>query len=234
MMSIDRVTRGFLVVAGGVLLTGVAMLVVGNLSSAAVPSPPDPVLRVPLRLVLWLAAGLMLAAALFTLWGGRTEWQLGVVLSLAAGYWIYRMAARRAGCEDAGVYFAPVADVFGLSGGALLGLADVSFGAMFRGGVTVLLWPGRRALEARRRREEKEQVKTCCPVCGGHLQFAIQNAGQKISCPHCANIVTLAACEQIKISCYFCKGHIQFPVSAAGRKIPCPHCRKEITLMRPG
>jgi len=80
-----------------------------------------------------------------------------------------------------------------------------------------------------------EALKLSCPAGGGHIQFAIQNLGRKISCSHCQATVTLRQPgEKLKMSCFFCQGHIEFPPHALGRKISCPHCKGEITLQPSG
>jgi uncharacterized paraquat-inducible protein A len=75
-----------------------------------------------------------------------------------------------------------------------------------------------------------ESRKMACPGCGGHIEFAARNQGQRIPCPHCRTEITLRKPEHLKMSCHFCRGHIDFPAHALGTKMPCPHCRMDITL----
>lgn len=79
----------------------------------------------------------------------------------------------------------------------------------------------------------KVRFKILCPSCGGHIQFAAQNLGQQIPCPHCRTTITLRKPELLKMSCAICKEHIAFPVHAIGQQIPCPHCKNEMTLKEP-
>jgi DNA-directed RNA polymerase subunit RPC12/RpoP len=72
-----------------------------------------------------------------------------------------------------------------------------------------------------------------CPACGGHIEFAAQNLGQEIPCPHCQKTITLHKPDLLKMACFFCHGHIEFPTHAIGTKMACPHCKMNITLKAP-
>jgi len=80
------------------------------------------------------------------------------------------------------------------------------------------------------RTKESKFSKMFCPACGGHIKFAIQNHGQRTSCPHCKANVTLRKEKNLKMACFFCQGHIEFPPHALGTKMACPHCKMDITL----
>jgi DNA-directed RNA polymerase subunit RPC12/RpoP len=76
-------------------------------------------------------------------------------------------------------------------------------------------------------------LKISCSHCGGHIEFASQNVGQQIPCPHCRKSIALRKPDFLKMACFFCKEHIEFPAHAIGEKMPCPHCKMDITLKEP-
>lgn len=146
-----------------------------------------------------------------------------LVAWLAANLAIYRIGLWTMGWHH------PYAWVAGLIAGLNISprIADLIIGAisayLLTGSIT-MLWLKRRTVQ------EAKFLKMSCPTCGGHIQFAAQNHGQTISCPHCRKETTLRKSENLKMSCFFCKEHIEFPVHALGQKISCPHCKMEITL----
>ena len=81
--------------------------------------------------------------------------------------------------------------------------------------------------------QQTETRKMTCPGCGIHIRFALQNLGQRISCPHCQKIITLREPDLLKTVCLYCKQHVEFPADAIGERIRCPHCKNEMTLKEP-
>jgi DNA-directed RNA polymerase subunit RPC12/RpoP len=67
----------------------------------------------------------------------------------------------------------------------------------------------------------------------GRTEFASQNVGQQIPCPHCRKSIALRKPDFLKMACFFCQEHIEFPAHAIGEKMPCPHCKLDITLKEP-
>jgi DNA-directed RNA polymerase subunit RPC12/RpoP len=41
--------------------------------------------------------------------------------------------------------------------------------------------------------DNQNELKCVCPICGGHIQFPIEEDGQEVECPHCGKLIILKA-----------------------------------------
>ena len=174
-------------------------------------------------LLLGTAQLLVAAVCLFT---RKRALGLGLIAWLAVNFLVYRIGLWTEGWHQSCGFLLELlspslrtADLFECVSAALL-LA--SSGAA--------LWFGKQAAAGT---AHGEALKVPCPSCGGHIEFATGDLGQKIPCPHCRATVTLRKPDLLKMACFFCQEHIEFPPHAIGTKIPCPHCKMDITLKAP-
>lgn len=216
--------RHFIRCAGGLLLAAALTRFLIAISSAQSLALPDPVLGIPLRLAVLLAGALELGAALFCLFGSRTRLQIAALVWLATNLVVYHVGLYWMKVHPQGTFLGSLTDPLHLAG-TKMGLVVRVLPVVFVVGsyaTAISVWRGAR---------RKQFLKMSCPGCGGHIKFAFQNLGQKVSCPHCQTSVILRPPdESLKMSCFFCQGHIAFPSHALGQKMPCPHCQKDITL----
>lgn len=231
----EKFIRIHLYSVGAWLLALTTVLVLANLQGQPSDYVPvrDPFFGLRLPVLYWIAGGISLVAAVYCLFGRQTGLQLGLVLWLAANMLVASLGLRfmdaKGGLRG---YLGEMSDVFGMSTGAMSWLLTISMGYLFIGSLIAVAIP----LVSRRIaiRRSKIRPKMACAWCGGHLEFALANLGQKISCPQCARSITLRRPdENLKIACFFCGGHIEFPPHAIGEKMPCPHCKMDITLKEP-
>jgi hypothetical protein len=216
----------FVLSAGGILLLGGTVKVLDFFARPQVPDMTDPIFAMPFRQIVLLFGMAELVVACLCLFTNKRTLSLGLLAWLVANLAIYRVGLWTMGWPH------PYAWVVGLVNGLDVSprIADLIIGAtsayLLIGSIAVL-WIERRMVKA------ANFLKMSCPSCGVHIRFAIQNVGQKISCPHCQKETTLRKPENLKMSCFFCKEHIEFPAHALGQKISCPHCNRGITLMEP-
>src|SRR5882757_8162957 len=74
------------------------------------------------------------------------------------------------------------------------------FSAFLLIGSIRMLWLGKGDLVAVPN-NQAESLKISCPCCGVHIQFATQNLGQQLSCPHCRTSITLRKPDLLKMAC---------------------------------
>jgi hypothetical protein len=211
--------------AGALLAASAAAVLLCLLGGAGFVAPHDPLLGVPARLVLSVYAAVAAAVALACVLGRPSATKALLVLWLTLNVVVYVVATRWTGQREI-AYLADLAAVFHLQPATAARLAALAFVGMCCAGLVALLglWLGGYLAESR---------KMTCPACGGHIEFALRNLGQKIPCPHCRHEVTLRRPQNLKTNCFFCQGHIEFPAHAIGQKIHCPHCKRDITLKEP-
>ena len=187
-------------------------------------SPADPVFALPLPTLFWIMGGGALLAALICLFVRNIKLSLYLLAWLAMNGLVYLTGAYFQNWHGLTGLLNDFSRAFHLSPSFVNALLYPLAGGLLAGSVGSLLWLWR--LE----KKTKGQIKTICPACGGHVQFAPQNAGQQIPCPHCRKPMTLRLADQLKMTCFFCHEHIAFPAHALGQKLPCPHCHRDITL----
>jgi len=231
----EKLIRAYIYSAGSLLLALATVLMLANFQRQPTDFIPvrDMVLNLQLPALFWILGGMVLLAALLCLFGRQTNLQLGIVLWLATNLIVYRIGLHYMGAKG-GVqgYLGEMSDVFGLSTGTMSGLLIAAVWYLVIGSLIAmtLAW----AAEKIGSNRAKLSIKMACAQCGGHIEFFLRNLGQKISCPHCQNRITLCKPEEsLKMACFFCHEHIAFPVHAIGEKIPCPHCNMDITLKEP-
>jgi hypothetical protein len=224
------VPRFFIRSAGALLLTAAFVLFLTNLATGELAQPRDPLLHVSIRLWFWFCGMTFLLVALFCLFGRWEFRQLAMLVWVSTILVVYFTALLWLETNKPGFLFASIGDTFGVSVNLATGVAACVLAYIFLGGVTMLLWL-LWGVRVRKWAVHPDQFfKLFCPGCGGHIQYAVHNVGERVSCPHCAAAVTLRSPGNLKMSCYFCKEHIEFPSHAIGTKMPCPHCKREITL----
>jgi len=210
--------------AGGLLVGAALTRFLIVLSAAQSLALPDPVVGIPLRLVVVLAGVVELAAAWFCLSGRQRRLQVGLLFWLATNLVVFHAGLFWMKIHPQGTFLGRLTDPLQLAGtitGLVVFWLPVAF-VLASYAAAAGLW-----LESRRGAFQK----MFCPGCGGHIKFATQNLGQEAACPHCQIGVTLRKPnENLKMTCYFCKGHIEFPAHAIGTRMPCPHCQMDITL----
>lgn len=219
--------KSFIPVAGGLLVAAALVRFLILFSPAQSLALPDPFLEIPLRPAIFSAGLLELAAGLVCLFGKNLRLQTMALAWLATNWLVYRIGLMWLGIHPQGTFLGMLTDPLKLAG-TPAGFVAAWLPLVFVGicyTATIDSWLGSR-------RENFARIS--CPACGGHIRFARQNLGRKISCPHCRQNVTLRRPEEnLKMSCYFCQGHIEFPPHAIGEKMPCPHCKMDITLKEP-
>jgi DNA-directed RNA polymerase subunit RPC12/RpoP len=202
------------------------MLFLGNLGSAGLVQPQDPLFMISVRTLFWIVGAIALGMALVCLFGKGVWLKLILILWLATNFCVYQIGfLQRGNYRGPGAYLASPASTFGISSNtAWLIVITVSI-YLLSGSLMALLWLWRE--------DSKGYLKTACAHCGGHITFLPNALGQQISCPHCRAAITLSKPdENLKMICVLCGGHVEFPTHALGQKIPCPHCRSTITLLK--
>lgn len=214
--------------AGVLLLAMSASLVVSTWTSGALIQPRDPVLGISIHKLFLIVAVIAGLVALICLFGEKLLQQLTWILWFSAIFEIYQFGLLGDGGRSLSVYLTDFHAAFGISAESVTVLAEVSFASLFLGGCIALLlvFTGAVKLPA----STNDCFKIFCPVCLGKIQFAVQDVGREIACPHCRAPITLQEPANLKMTCILCGGHIEFPVYGLGQKIPCPHCRATITL----
>jgi predicted RNA-binding Zn-ribbon protein involved in translation (DUF1610 family) len=230
-----RILRIFTHSAAALLLALATALFLINLTGPPhLVLPRDPISGLSLRYLCWIIGGLAVLIAWFCLFSERPVRTIPWVAWLAADFLIYRIALYFEGCHSLTGFLASVTYAFGLPAKAASVLVDVAFAYLLIGSCAALLWQWRHSSKNQLlQHSSTPSSKMACPACGVHIEFAAQNAGQKVPCPHCGATVTLRKPDLLKTVCFFCKGHIEFPPHAIGTRIPCPHCKMDITLKEP-
>jgi hypothetical protein len=217
--------------AGVLLLAAALVLFISVWAGTRLIHPHEPLFGMSLPGFFCIVGGFELAVATICLFGQNTFLQAVLVLWLAMNF-----AAYQAGLWWMGVnggykgYLGDVSAAFGISAGTADMLLKILVLYLLVGSLFSFLWPWIKRESTESQGNTDGYMKTSCPACGGHIQFAAQNVGQKISCPHCQKETTLRMPGLLKMSCYFCKEHIEFPSHAIGHKMRCPHCKNDITL----
>ena len=231
-MKTISLPRQFVGSAGVLLLVAALMMFISLWSGRGLVHPHEPLLGMSLPKFFCICGGFELAVALICLFGQNTFLKAVLILWLAvnfaayqAGLWWMNGAAGFKG------YLGDVSAAFGISAGT----ADLILKALvlylLAGSLLSLAWSWIKKESKEIQDNADGHLKTACPSCGGHIRFASQNLGRKISCPHCQKETTLRKPGLLKMSCYFCREHIEFPSHAIGHKMRCPHCKNDITLM---
>jgi DNA-directed RNA polymerase subunit RPC12/RpoP len=224
-----KAERLFLDPGAIVFLTAATALVVSNLAPAYLGYPHDPVFMVSIRALFWIGAGAFLLVSLACLFGKESKLWILCVTWVATNLGVYWLGLLWCGGGNLSGYFATFPDAFGVSARAVSIAAELAVGYLLLGGWFCLIWLWRRE----RLDKAAASRKMTCPACGGHIQFAWQNAGRHVACPHCRAAIVLLADDTLKMTCVLCGGHLEFPAYALNRKIKCPHCMGDITLKAP-
>jgi hypothetical protein len=214
--------------AGSMLLAIATSLFLINLTSPSdLVMPHDPIFFLSVRHLFWIIGSIALVTALVCLFDGQPVRQMVLLAWLATNFAIYEFGAYWQGCRGLTGYLGGFSQVFGISPRIANAIAIAVLAYMLIVSYASLLWLWRN------KRMERYFLKMPCPACGARIKFALQNLGQKTSCPLCQTTITLRKAEILKISCFFCQEHIEFPAHAIGKKMPCPHCKMDITLKEP-
>jgi len=226
--------RYFIFSAGAILLAAALTRFLTAAGQAQVWALPDPVLGIPLRYALLIVGTFELVVALICLFGKRIGLQVGLLAWLAINCLVFQIGAYVMHCNWQATGIGSVTDPLQLTRG-LTGII-IGFIPLYllagSGTASFWLWFGKHAENPLE--EEAKSIKMSCPSCGVHIQYAIENLGQSITCPKCQTGVTLRKpADNLKMFCYFCKGNIEFPAHAIGEKLRCPHCNNNITLKGP-
>jgi hypothetical protein len=209
--------------AGAFLLAVALLLFLGNLGSATLLQPRDPVLMISLRSLCWGAGLGALVLALLCLFVRSLWLKLALLLWAGVNLLIWQSAIYyQTHHWSLSGYFGILENAFHLPGSFSDWIAKMATGGLILGSSLSIFWLW-----------TKNTLKVACPHCGGRIAFDRKNLGQEIPCPHCQKILTLHKAESLKMPCFFCKENIEFPAHALGQKIPCPHCKMDITLKEP-
>jgi hypothetical protein len=196
--------------------------------------PRDPISGIPLRYLFWILGAIAALIAFLCLFSERPARLIPWVAWLATNFLIYRIGLYVEGCHSLTGFLASATYTFGIPAKAASLLVDAAFGYLFIGSCAALLLHWRQSSNNPLLQQSiNPSLKLSCPACGVHIEFATEDLGQKIPCPHCRATVTLRKADLLKTVCFFCKGHIEFPPHAIGEKIHCPHCKMDITLKEP-
>lgn len=226
----QKLIRAYTYSAGSLMLALAVTFILANFQKQPTDFVPahDLVFSLRLPILFWIMGGILSIVALLCLFGRQTNWQLPLILWLAMNLIFYGIGLNFTGAKG-GIkgYLGEMGDVFGVSTNTMAGLLTISMWYLLIGSLIALTMAWLCELMKR----ANPSIKIACANCGGHIEFFVQNLGQKISCPHCQNSLTLRKPEEnLKMSCFFCKEHIEFPAHAIGEKISCPHCKMDITL----
>jgi hypothetical protein len=224
----SKAIRLFTDSAGALLLaTAVALIISIRGADADLAWPHDSVLMISLRTLYWIFAGLASGMALVCLFGRLAGFKMALILWLILNVTVYALAVHWNGHGGSiSAYWNSLAEAFGIAPGAAYFLLTILFFYLLLGSSASLAW----LWMNKSKTQDTGFLKVFCHSCGGHIQFAIQNLGQLIPCPHCRTMIVLKHSENIKMSCPSCDGHIEFPVHGLGQSIACPHCTTPITL----
>jgi hypothetical protein len=229
-MNLTKIARGYIRSVGVLMLAAGMVCILAAIAAQGTQQPRDPVFLLPLILLFCIIAGIMLAGALICLFVQKEKWPMAWIVWLALNFLVYRIGLNYCGVTGGWQgYTGPLASAFGIGNLMVSWLIDATLISFLVGGLLVLalgFW------SVNQKPLHPTQTLICW-ACGGHIKFALENAGRQTSCPHCAKPVKLRREENLKMSCFFCQGHIEFPAYALGTKLPCPHCRKDITLLSP-
>jgi hypothetical protein len=220
----------FVLSAGGILALAGASRVMDALQTTQVLDLPDPLSGLPFRYLLLSVGVAELVVAWLCLFTNRRGLALGLVSWLAINWVVYRVGLWTMGWPHPWVYVDDLTDWLRVSPLLADGILLATALYLVIGSAVLLLLPASKLAVLP---ERVDGFKMSCPACGVHIEFAVQNLGQKIPCPHCRAAVTLRKPDLLKTVCFFCKEHIEFPPHAIGTKIPCPHCKMDITLKEP-
>lgn len=215
-------TDSFALFAGGALFFIGLAEILGAIGQSQVLGLTDPIFGISFRHLMLLTGMVQLAISPVLLF---TNWRmlgLGLAAWISANFLVFRIGLWSMGWHHSSGF---MIDPLGLSMAATDVISSLLSTILLVGSVAIL-WLERRKVQA------ANFLKMPCPSCGGHIRFAIQNLGQKISCPHCQKETTLRKPENLKMSCVLCGGHVEFPAHAVGQKIQCPHCGRSITLLQ--
>ena len=222
----SKLTLYFTNSVAGLLTAFATALFLGNIASADIVQPHDPLFAIRMDLFFWILGLAAMAVAIGCIFMRQPHFKLALILWFAATVVIYRLGLQWQGVHTALGYLGRLAHTFNLSTGFTNSLLHLLFLYLFTGSTVLWLWN----LLAR---PEEVPLKVICIHCGGHIAFSARNLGQKIPCPHCHKETTLRKSDLLKMTCFFCQEHVEFPIHAIGEKIPCPHCKMDITLKEP-
>ena len=230
-----RLTLIFTHTAAALLLVMASALFLINLAGPIhLVLPRDPISGISLRYLFWIFGAIAALLAFLCLFSERPARAIPWVAWLATNFLIYRIGLYFEGCHNLTGFLASATYAFAIPAKAASLLVDAAFTYLFIGSCILLLW---RWLSSSTtpilHHSTTPFLKMCCPACGTHIEFAAQDVGQKVPCPHCRATVTLRKPDLLKTVCFFCKGHIEFPPHAIGERIQCPHCKMDITLKEP-
>ena len=171
------------------------MLFISCASDRGAILPHEPVFMISLSTFLRVVVGLELAVALVCLFGRSTFVQFSLVLWFAMSFMAYRIGMAFLGVVGGfNGYSGNITDAFGIPHGVANALLE---------GIPLYLlavvWLRTACLWWFQRQQRLHPVlKGPCPACGGHITFAIQNLGQKVSCPHCQKETALSKPDNLE------------------------------------
>ena len=223
--------KSFIYSAGGILLAAALMRFLVAAGTAQALALPEPMLGIPLRYAVLMVGIFELVVALICLFGKHVGLQIGWLAWLSTNLVVFWIGLLTMHYHPQATCIGSLTDLLHLARGTTGHIMEFTPVYLLMGSYAALIWVWLESRTAQAHKLAAESLKISCPACGGHIRFAIQNLGQKISCPHCQKETTLRKPESLKMSCFFCKEHIEFPAHALGQKIFCPHCNRGITLM---
>src|SRR4051812_45153918 len=173
----------FIKSAGFVLLVAASSRFSIASGSASFLTLPDPALGVPLRYSVLIVGAIELTVALICFFGKGIHLKAGWLAWCATNYIVFQAGLFWMHCHSQATCIGSLTDPLHVSRGWIgiitaflpLYLAIGSYIAV------VQLWL---MSKAARSCEVIELIKMSCPTCDGHIKFAVQNLGEKISCPH--------------------------------------------------
>jgi len=226
----DKWISSFLKWAGVILLVAALSRFLIAFGDAAFLGLPDPALGVPLRYAILTVGVIELVVALICLFGKETHLRAGWLAWCTTNYVVFLIGLFWMHCHSQATCIGSLTDPLRISRGwtGIITAFLPLFLAIGSYTAVIQLWVTGRASKPV---EVVELIKMSCPVCAGHIKFAVQNLDEEIPCPHCQTTIALRRPENLKMSCRLCNGHIEFPAHAIGQKIACPHCTKPITLL---
>jgi hypothetical protein len=221
----------FMLTAGGILVLGSLTAFFTATGKSQPLDMPDPILGIPIRYIVLFVGIVELAIAGLCLFTSRKQWSLMLIMWLMVNLSVYRIGLWTMGWHHPYWLLGSLMEALNISPLMADGIISL-FSAFLLIGSLILLCFGKGDQVAVPNYVD-ESLKMSCQFCGGHIKFATQNLGQKISCPHCQKHITLRKSDLLKMACFFCQEHIKFPAHAIGEKMPCPHCKMDITLKEP-
>jgi hypothetical protein len=230
---VNAFSEWFLHSAAALLLALALLIGWYNIANGSLVPPPEPLSGLSLRTILWIAGGVGLAVTVMCLTVRSYFLRLLLVALVAVMFEAYQGGLFFLGSHALHACFASFSAIYGVPLPLLEILAQGVFLYFLIGGLFLMLQFRSGPRESAKPIASSRTLKMACPACGGHIQFAAQNIGQIMPCPHCQKVLTLRKPDNLKMCCFFCQEHIEFPPHAIGEKMPCPHCKKDITLMEP-